>query len=139
MNARPRPPLPWYLEDAIHDNNPFNNFATPGGILVYIDKELPSEVVDGILHGVIEAGAGRGPLMRDVIELYDMGADDLAARVFKVAVLAPERPMGIAATDFWPEKLRTADQVTILATAAITKMRIRERMEGVPVQERDSG
>jgi hypothetical protein len=136
--SRPRPALPWFLEDKVHDNNPFNTHRTPGSILAYLYGELPPEVTVGVLDGVIDAGAGQLPLLRCVIELTEMGHDELAERVMEAAHKAPEKPMGMTETEFQPERLKTADEVTLLATAAITKMLVRERMEGVPVQDREN-
>ena len=133
---RMRPNLPWYLEAANHDNNPFLAFKTPAGILAYVWTELPPDVVQGVLDAVVEAGASQRSLVRDAIELEEMGHAELAELVWKVAKAAPENALSISETEFSPQCMETADEVTRLATAAITKMKIRERLEGTPVQDR---
>jgi hypothetical protein len=133
-----RPHLPWYLEDDIHDNNAFNAFKTPAGIMVYIANELPESVPD-LLAGIIDAGAGWESLMRDVIELAEMGHNNLAEQILEAAESEHIPAWGKSMTemDFMPESMEGANEVVLKATAAITMMKARERMEGVNVQDRE--
>jgi hypothetical protein len=135
-----RPTLPWYLEDDVHENNPFGSFRTPAGILAYIQSELGPEAVAELLAGIIDAGAGRESLMRDVIELAEMNHDDLAEQLFALAEPEhiPARGKDIGEMDFMPPLMKEADEVILKATAAVTKMKVKERLEGISVQERVS-
>jgi hypothetical protein len=146
---RLRPTLPWYLEEDVHagiagDNNPFLAFTTPAAIMVYFATELPGAMRD-LLQGVVDAGAGATSLYRDAIELAEMGHGALAEAVYSVAEQVDEpqtvesaRGIDIGETDFEPPSLKNANHILGQAVAAISKMKVRERLEGVPVQEREN-
>jgi hypothetical protein len=131
MEIKSRPALPWYLEDAVHNDNAFLAFKTPAGVLAYIYTELGPEVVAELIAGIIDAGASQMSLIRDAIELIEMGHDKLAEQMVEASEDAPIKPMRMAKTDFLPKSMKGADEVVLRAVAAVTKMKLRERMEGL--------
>jgi hypothetical protein len=144
MMHKTRPTLPWYLQDEVHENNLFHAIKTPAGVMAYFATELPDAMRD-LLEGVVNAGAGAISLYRDAIELAEMGRERLAELVYDIAEQVDEpqdaesawgRDIGEA--DFEPPSIKDASDILKQAIAAITKMKIRERIEGVPVQERDN-
>jgi hypothetical protein len=142
---RMRPAVPWFLEDHIHGSaddvdckvNPFCGMKTPAAILAYLFSELPLQVVVDVVVGVVETGSsGRANLFRDIEELKVMGYTELADILTQLLENAPVNAGSISDTEFLPESLTGADEVTLKATAAIVKLKVRERCENVSVYER---
>jgi hypothetical protein len=132
---RVRPPLPWYLEADVHDENPFNGFTTPAAVMAYVHAEIP-EVLPDLITCTIGAGAGGVGLLYDVIELARMGHNELAELVMNAAEFAPPNK-SMSEMDFMPESMRGADEILLRATAAIIRLKVKERCEGISVYERE--
>jgi hypothetical protein len=134
---RTRPALSWFHDpQIIGQGNPFDALQTPAAVLAYIYTELSPEGAAEVLAGVIDAGASAEGLCRDMIELIEMGHEDLAEQIGDVAETAKRKD--IEDIDFLPESLKGTDEVILKAIACITSMKLRERCEGVPVQLRDT-
>jgi hypothetical protein len=140
MTNRVRPSLPWFEEPEVFIDNPFHAMKTPAAVMAYFSTELPDDMPD-LLAGIVDAGAGHNSLMRDVIELNEMGRDQLAETVFDVAEKIANRSrhgLDISEIDFEPALMKGASVTLRQAVAWITMMKLRERIEGVPVQLRDA-
>jgi hypothetical protein len=132
---RTRPALSWFHDpQIIGRDNLFDAFKTPAAVMAYIYTELSPEGAAEVLAGVIDAGASADGLLRDFIELIEMGHEDLALQISDLAETIKRKD--IEDIDFLPGSLKGIDEVILKAIACITSMKLRERCEGVPVQLR---
>jgi hypothetical protein len=113
--------------------------------MVYIHSELPDLLPD-LMEGIADAGAGAESLYRDAMELAEMGHGALSDAVYDVAQQVIEAQeysfwtgMDIGDMHYMPPLMEGASDILRKATAAIIRMKVRERCEGTIVQERDSG